>query len=173
MTIANLGALTVGAAVPGCELAVTAGIAGITGALPDIQARIAALAAFTPVEVNFAADLAVAQATVAGIQLAITSGIPQPTIAAQIAIVSAQLAELQAQAVAVELQLDALVALVAPLAVAGLIGYAYDGDATSAGGEIGAAIVGDYPSGHVDALVLVTSISGAWSALGQIVKVTP
>jgi hypothetical protein len=172
MTIAPLGELTVGGAVPGAASAVVAGEAGITVAVPDLQARIDAIIAWTPVEVSFAADLALAIQTVAGIQAAITAGLTPPSIAAQIAIMATTLAELEAQLAQVNAQLAIIVALKAPLLVAGLRGYAFDGDASAAGSEIGGALSGDF-TGHINAVVFATSAADAWAALGEIVKVTP
>lgn len=172
MTIADLGGLSVGGAAPGAATAVVAGEAGINGALPDIQARLTALLAFSPAPINFAASIAIANSVIASINAAITAGIVPPDFSAQIAIATAQIATLTAAVAAVNAQLAILVALEAPLAVGGLHGYAFDGDASVAGAEIGGAITGDF-AGHVNALVLVTSSPSTWTALGQILKVTP
>lgn len=171
MTITALGSMSVGAAVPGAAAAVTAGISGINGALPDILARIAALQAFAPTPVDFTAQLALAQGTLGSVQAAITAGLPVPDIAAQIAIVAAIVADLLAQVAAVNVQLDALVALQAPLAVAGVGAYVFDGQLGSLGGELAAEI--GTGTAHANALVLVTTESTAWAGLSAIVKVTP
>jgi hypothetical protein len=170
MTITALGTLDVGVAVPGALTAVGAGIAGINGALPDIQARIDALLAFTPSPVTFAAQLALAAQITASINDAISLGLPVPSISDQIAQVAAVIAALEAQVAAVNAQLTILTGLLAPLAVAGIDAYAFDGARNALGGELGTALGGS--TAHANALVLVTTDPSAWAALGVIVKVS-
>lgn len=171
MTITALGSLSVGAAVPGVGVAVTAGIDGINGALPDIQARLAALQAFAPTPVDFTAQLALAQGTLGSVQAAITAGLPVPSISTQIAMVAALVADLLAAVAAVNAKLDILTNLQAPLDVGGVAAYAYDGQIGSLGAELGDAVGGG--SSHANALALVAAAPATWTALSAVVKVTP
>lgn len=170
MTVVSLGALTVGQAIPGVELAVSAGIAGVNGALPDITSRAAALAAFQPTPVSFAASLAVGQAAVASVQASIAAGLPVPSIDAQIALVGAQVAALRAQIAAVQVQLDQLVALQSPLLREGVTAWAYEGAGTSLGDELGTAVTVAHGTAQVRALLLVTTTPETWAALSAVVK---
>jgi hypothetical protein len=171
MTILSLGALSVGGAVPGASVAVSAGIAGINGALPDIAARLTALAAFAPSPVSFTAQIALASASLVSVNAAITAGLPVPDIAVQLATVAAVVADLAAAVAAVNAQLSVLAALQAPLAVGGVAAYAYDGAIGSLGSELGAAVGGG--GTHSNALALVTTDPTAWAAMSAVLKVTP
>jgi hypothetical protein len=172
MTVIALGALTVGDAVPGATIAVSSGVAGVTGAIPDLQSRIVALNAFDPTPITFAEQLTICNSILVSINAAIAFGIVPPSISDQIAIVTAQLLELSAQLLVIQGELATLTALGLPLQAGGLRGYAYDGDASTAGAELGVAIAADF-IGHVNAVVLVTSSAFSWAALGEIIKVTP
>lgn len=177
MTISYVGELTIGAAIPGANAAVLAGIAGINSALPDILARIAALQAFAPQPVNFAVQLQLAQQMVASVQACLLLGIPAPTIAAQIAAVAALIAELLAAVSGVNAQLVILTDFQALLATAGLFVYAYAGTSGALGADVTTALVGGTPGGSpadaCNALVLVTTSSPVWTALSQVMQVTP
>lgn len=171
MTITALGSLSVGAVAPGAAAAVGAGIAGIGLVLPDIMARLAALQAFVPQPVSFAAQLAVAEGTLASIQAAITLGLPVPDISAQLALIAAMVTDLLAAVNAINAQLELLVALQAPLAVAGVAAYAFEGTIGSLGGELGAAVGGGI--GQARALLLVSTELATWNAMSAVLKVTP
>lgn len=170
MTLIVLGGMTTGVALPGAALAVTAGIAGIDGAVPDIAARIAALADFAPAEISLTAELALAQQTITAIQATIASGLPIPSISAQIDIAAAQLAVLQAKLEVINTQRAALVSLQGSLDVGGIAGYVYEGPLSSLGDELDAE-VGGIPLG-VHAVVLVATNAPAWSALQAFMRVS-
>ncbi len=170
MTITALGEVSVGGAVPGCATAVVAGELGINAAMPDILARLAALASFVPLPIDFVADLALAGQIGASIQAGITAGLPVPDMSAQAAVVQALITALLAQVTSINLQLDALLALDAPLGVAGVALYAFDGARTSLGSEL-AAELGPVTA-HANALVLVTSDPAAWLAISAVMKVS-
>lgn len=177
MTITALGELSIGETIPGAAAVGVAGAAGINLALPDIQARLDALLAFSPAAVDFAAQLALAQQIVVSIQAAITAGLTPPSISAQIAAVGALIAELTAAVASIHAQLTIIVDFQALLSAAGIFAYAYDGQVDDLGdeldAEIGGGIGGGSPTDHCNALVLVTSEGATWTAMGEIFQVTP
>lgn len=175
MTVAVLGEVTVGVAVPGCASAVASGVAGIGVALPDLQGRIDALAAQLVIlpslgPIDPLAQLAKAQQLVASLGLMIALGIPAPSISVQVAALSAQLVVLQGAMLSVNAQLSALVALQTPLAVAGVGVYAFDGPAEDLGAELDVAVGGG--TDHCNALALVAFEPAAWAALSAVMKVS-
>jgi hypothetical protein len=171
MSITHLGSLSIGVAVPGCATAVSAGIAGITGALDNLLAQLTALNAFVPVPIDFTAQLALAQQMVVSVQNAISVGLPVPSLAAQLAIIAAKVAELTAQITGITGQLTVLVDLQAPLEAAGVDVYAYDGPVDAFGSELDSALGSS--SAHANALALVTTYPATWAAMTEIFKVTP
>lgn len=175
--ITPLGSLSIGDTIPGAVAVGVAGAAGINAALPNITAQLEALAAFSPGAVDFAAQLTLALQTVASIQAGITAGLTPPSISAQIAIIGAQIAALEAAALSINAQLTIITDFQALLSAAGIFAYAYDGDVQDLGdeldAEIGAGIGGGLPTDHCNALVLVTSAGATWTAMGQIFQVTP
>jgi hypothetical protein len=177
MTITYVGELTIGGAVPGAAGAAAAGYAGITGAIPNLQQIIDALTSFAPLDVNFAAQLALAQQMVTTITAAIAVSLPAPSLAAQIAIVSALLADLLAQLSAVSVQLGIVVDFQALLGAAGVHVYAYAGQTGNLGSELTTELTSGTPGGSptdsANALVLVTTIPATWAAMAQVFQVTP
>lgn len=163
MTVTYVGELSIGAAVPG---AVTA----LNLALPDLQARLASLVAFLPVNVDFAAQLVLAQQIVTSIQASITLGITPPSIAFQIAAVAALIAELEASVSAIADFTDLL-------AAAGLHVYAYAGDTDQLGTEMDTELAGGVPGGGptdaANALILITTVGATWTAMGGVFQVSP
>lgn len=159
MTLTYLGSVGIGAVIPGVE-------AALSVSLTDLQARIDALLAFTPVEIDFSVQLDLAQQIVLSIQAAITAGLVPPSISAQVALVANLLLGLEAQ-LQIILQLQNL------LLTAGVDAYSYDGTVGGLGGELTAALTGGLPSGgtgatHCNALVLITSIGATWAAMGEV-----
>lgn len=171
MSITHIGSLSIGVAVPGCATAVSAGIAGIGGALDNLLAQLTALSAFVPVPIDFVAQLALAEQMVTSVNAAISAGLPVPSLAAQIAIVAAKVVELTAQITAITAQLTVLTDLQAPLAAAGVDAYAYDGPVDSFGSELDAALGG--AGTHANGLAFVTTVPATWDAMTVIFKVTP
>jgi hypothetical protein len=171
MSLSYLGEFTIGGALPGAQAAAVAGAAGINAALPDILARLAALQAFAPMPVSFSAQLSLANQLVAGIGQSIALGIPEPSIAAQIAAVMALVAELIATVAGIRTQLSIVANFQVLLAAAGVHVFAYAGDAGGLGGELTGALAlglpgeGVGPGQHVDAFVLATSIGATSGAL--------
>jgi hypothetical protein len=177
MTTSYVGEFTIGGAVPGALAGVSAGIGGVNAALPDLQARLAALLAFQPAPISFAAQLSLAQATLSGIQLAIASGITPPDISAQLAAIAALVADLAAAVAGIDVQLTILSNLQTLLAAAGLHVYAFAGATNAAGGELTTALSGGVPGGApttaANALVLVTTVSATWAAMQGVFEVSP
>jgi hypothetical protein len=177
MTIVHVGELSIGGAVPGASAAVDAGVAGINGALPDITARLGALAAFSPLPVDFAEQLTLAQSIVVSVQSGIALGLPVPSIADQIAQVSALVAELLATVTAVNAQLSIVLAVKSLLTAAGVSAYAYTGLVNGLGGDVAAELAGGLPGGSptdpCNAVVLVTATPETWDAMSSFFKVTP
>lgn len=174
MTVTYLGSLSIGQALPGAAVAASAGIAGINAALPDILGRLAALQAFSPSPVSFSAQLALAQDIVTGIQQSIALGIPEPSIAAQIAAVAGLVADLLAQVAGVHAQLDIVTDFASLLGAAGIHVLAYAGAAGDLAGELGGAlgaVPGISPGDTCNAVAMITTVPAVWAALAQIVKV--
>jgi hypothetical protein len=161
--ITYLGSLTIGATIPAAVFAVEA-------VLPNLQAQIAALAAFTATITppSFQADLALAGEIVANLQASIALGITPPTISAQLSIVAALLAVLEAQ-------LSVILAI--PFGVAGVHAYHIAANANAIGGEITTQLAGGFPAGGPtdpsNALLLATTIGATWTAMQQVFKTTP
>jgi hypothetical protein len=177
MSVTYLGSLSIGDALPGAVAVAAAGVAGIGLALPDIQARLAALASFSPLPVDFAAQLALALQMVASVQTSIALGLSPPSIALQIAIIAALVLELEAAIVAISVQLDIVLDFQALLGAAGIHAYAYAGQVQDLGSEMATELAGGVPGGAPtdasNALVLVTTTPATWTAMGQIFQVTP
>lgn len=177
MTTTYVGELSIGGAVPGAAAAAVAGAAGINAALPDIVARLAALQAFAPLDVSFAAQLALAQQMVTSVQAAITAGIAAPSIASQIAQIAALIAELLAAVSAIAAQLTLITDFQATLGAAGVHVYAYAGQVDDLGSEMSAELSGGVPGGgptdSAHALILITTTPATWTAMAQVFQVTP
>lgn len=174
MTITSLGELSVGATVPGAASACAAGDLGINLALPDIEARLSALAdviAHPPLPIDFSAQLTQAVSIVASIQSCITLGITPPDMSAQIAAFTALMAELEASVLSINAQLTVIADLTAALAAVGVELYAFEGPADTFGGELTVAIGVDFAP--VNGLALVVHDPATWTALSQIMKVSP
>lgn len=169
--ITPLGTLTLAVALPGADAAATAGIAGINGALPDIQSRIAALSAFAPTPISYPIDKAAAVSIQGSIQLAIDSGIPAPSLSAQIAIVQALVTALNAIVTAVNANLTIVTNFAALLAAGGVAAYAFDGAQNVLGSELAAALGGS--TAHANAIVLVTQNGATWTSMQGVFKTAP
>jgi hypothetical protein len=173
MTLIALGDVSLSDAVPGCATACVEGTAGINGALPDITARIGALAAFTPTaDVDFGAQKAVSIQTTAALVAAIEGGLPAPTMQVQADMADALKVQLEAQVNAVNGSLELIADVSAALGVEGeLAAYAYDGPVGTLAAELAVELGAD--AAHCNALVLVVRDPAVWAALSQIMKVSP
>lgn len=166
--ITVLGSMSLAVALPGADAAAAAGISGINGALPDILSRIAALGAFAPAPISFAADLATANGMIASINASIAAGITPPDLAAQIAIVAAQVAALLATATAVNASLALVVNFASLLTAAGVAGFAFDGAQNVLGSELATAL--GPSAAHANAIILVTQNGSTWTAMQAIFR---
>ena len=177
MSITNLGTLSLAVAVPGAAAGVAAGLAGLNLALPDIEARLAALAGFTATPGDFAADLAIANSIVASITAGMTAGLSPPSIGAQIAIIAALVATLEAAVLAVSAELDVVLDLQTLLGTGGVFAYAYAGQADALGAALTTELASGFPGGSgadaTNALILATSTSATWEAMSSLFKMTP
>jgi hypothetical protein len=178
MSLDYLGSLSLAVALPGADGAAVAGEAGINGALPDIEARLDAMADFAPVDVDFAADLSFANDTVSAITLAIgTPGITPPSLGDQITIMAGIVADLTAAVSAVNANLAIVTGFISLLATAGVFGYAYAGPANGLGGalttELASGFPGGSPTDSTHAIVLATTTPATWTAMQAVFKTTP
>ena len=169
-----VGSMSIGVAVPAGLSACVAGTAGINLALPDIEARLAALASFSPSLGSFAVDLELANQMIASINAAISVGITPPSISVQLALIAGLIADLSAQIVSINAQLSIIVDISGLLATAGLHVYSYRGAVGSFGGTFTTELSSGFPGGTIledcNALVLATSSSVAWTAMQSVFK---
>lgn len=181
MTAVYVGEMTIGAAVPGAAASATDGAAGINAAFPDIddrvaalEAQVAALATLPPLP-SFADMVDKALALHASLVVAAaTPGLPPPpSIASSIATLSALIADLLTMSADLNAKLTAIVAFQSLLAAADLHVMAFDGDRADFGSQLQTLANAHVASGHVNALALVTSVGGTWSAMSSVFKVTP
>jgi hypothetical protein len=176
MTIAKLGDMTIGAALPGVSIGLAAGAAGIGTALPDLQARMTALLAFSPppLSLGFAGALALAQSVLSQLQAAAALGVPFPSVDTSAAQIAFALAEIGVKLASVSAQLDLIVGLQGALSGGSLRAYAYEGAVGNFGAEFAVELATDpTPAAHAHALVMMTTDPASWSALGALAKVAP
>lgn len=166
MAVTYLGGLTVGECVPAGVTMQAALLADLQAQL-EIQVQLVAQLQLNPGSFTIAASLEFALALVASIQAQIALGIELPSISIQLDAAFSLIAALQ-------IQIDLLLQLQIAFGTAGVHAFAFDGAASQLGTEITGATAGGLPGGaptdHVNALVLATSVPGAWAALGKILK---
>jgi hypothetical protein len=157
MTVSVIGEIELGAAIPGA-------VAALALAIPDLEAKIAALVAFKPPSISFEADLEMALAMVANLKTMIRLGIKPPSIEAQIQIMLSLLAALQAN-------LAAIAAFKAVLSAKAFV-YGFEGPTSAFGtelqNEIGSGFPGFPASEQTHALVLGTTTQAAYSAMAKV-----
>ncbi len=171
MSLVSLGSIDLATSLPGANAAGVAGAAGINGALPDINARIAALGAFAPAPISFSADIAAANNIAASIGVAVSAGLTPPDIAGQIAQIAALLAALEAEALAVQANLTLVTNFLGLLAAGGIDAYAWDGARNALGAAVTSALGSS--TAHSNAIVLVTTNGATWTAMQSVFKTTP
>lgn len=171
MTITSLGSLSVGGVVPGAVTACVEGDAGISAAIPDIQARIAACAQFSPAEISFAAQLTLAGQILASINSCLALGLVPPSISAQIVAMTNLMAELLATLNSVQAHAGVLADLQVSLGAVGVEAYAYDGLVGNLAAELAVELGAD--SDHCNALIQIVRAPAVWAAFSNIMKVTP
>lgn len=163
MTLEYIGELSIGAAIPG---ALTAALSGQA----DLQAKVDALASFSPSLGDFNADLTVALQVVADLQAVIALGLTPPSLSAQLTIVADALAAVQAQ-------LQVILDFQTLCAEAGLFVYHYSGQVDGLGTALDSEVSGGFPGGSgsddCDALILGTTTGATWDAMSSVFQVTP
>lgn len=168
MSLVPLGSVSLGVAIPGGAACAIAGELGINLALPDIQARLAAFASFSPSLGDFTLDLAVAGQIIASINAALAVGLTPPSLGLQLAIIAQLILDLENAVLSINAQLTIVLGFISLLANAGVDLYAWDG----ANNDLGPALAAERGpgTGHTNALVLVTSNGATWSAMQQVFK---
>lgn len=178
MSATYLGGLSVGQAVPGMSVAISAGVAAGNVAMPNLMGQISALASYAPTPINLAASIAAAQAIVSALQaqLAAVPPIPAPSLDVQIAAIQGQLAGLQSLVSGINAQLSILHGLQSPLSAAGLHAYALNGATNTLGAAVSTALSSGVPGGAptdaAQGILLLTTVPATFAALAQIVRVT-
>ena len=159
MTVTALGEITIAVALPGVS-------AGLATAMADIQAKVAAMAAFAPVPPSITTSLQITAEMTANLTLAASIGIEPPSLDVQVALMLEALAVFQAQlAILNELYgwLTASVHL-----------YRYDGPVSALGTELQAELSGGLPGGSgadtAFALLFAATASPAILAMQAIFK---
>jgi hypothetical protein len=146
-TLAHVGTVTVGGAIPlaltaQAELDATLGVS-----LPEIQAKIDALvalsASLTITPPTLAASLVAALDTVAGLQAAIAAGVPSAAL--DLSAVAAALADLQAYLGTLTASAAFSASLAAYFGQAGVSVYRYDGTLTQLPGAAAGVVSGSTP----------------------------
>lgn len=154
MTVTYGGEVEIAAAIPGA-------VAALNLAIPNLQAQLDALLAFSPGAISFQADLDMALGMVAAIRGAIAIGIQPPSLQAQIDIIFGLLASLQAN-------LAAIAAFQALLS-ARLFAYGYEGPTNQFGTELQAELSGGYPgrpaTEQTHAIVLGAATNASYTAM--------
>lgn len=168
MTITSLGSLSLGVALPGALACQIAGELGINLALPDIQARLSALLAFSPSLGDFSVDLALTAQIAADINAAISIGLTPPSLSLQLAIIAALIVDLTNAVLQINLQLTIVLGFGALLLNAGIAGYAFAGAQNVLGSELATALGGS--TAHANAVILVTQNAATWTAMQAVFK---
>lgn len=168
-----LGVLSVAAAVPLVVTAQAQITAGVGPSLAELNAKVAGLlkvSAALQLPALPAAAIAAAAAAVASLTVTLSSG----GAALQVAGVASTLASLQLQIGALELLVQAAVDLGTIGAAGGVAAWAYAGTTDTLGDAVKSATLNGLPGGSatdsVNALLLATSVSATWSAMGQVLK---
>lgn len=152
------GEVTVGGCIPATGALFAAMIAELDTQLAANVKLLARLQATPP---TIALQIELVTKLLAKLKVAATLGLP--SVSFQVSMVGALIAKLKAR-----------IALLTnfPLGTAGVMAYAYDGDAGSFGptvsGTVGNGLPGGRATDHVNAIILATSIPATWAALGEV-----
>ncbi len=162
MTVTAIGEIQLGVAIPGVQAALAVSLA-------DLEAKIAALIQFKPIPVNLQLSINLCLDQLKGLQLALSLGLPVPSLDAQIAIILAQLAALRAS-------LQILLDLKNTFEVSAHL-YRYDGAVNAFGTEMQAELSGGLPGGSGSdtafALTFIATAPASIAALQAIFKTSP
>lgn len=168
MTVTRLGSLSVGAALPGAAAA-AAQLAILVGEEVAAAAELTAQVALAG-SLDFPSPVEVAAAAVA----IATDYDPIAAAAAALDISASFSADATAKAGLAAAGQAALDAITAPLAVAGLRAYVFDGQASALGDELGGAVADDLGSSTpTTGIFLATDNPAVFTALTALVKSTP
>lgn len=169
MTVADLGSVSVGAAIPAGPALSTAVDASVAIAAPDVSAQIAAVGSFTPsVNLSLQDQVAAAQAIIANLQAAIALALTPPTLSAQVAVATQIAADLNLKLGSLQAQLNLAVGYDALFAEAGVRVLTFTGPQNNFGSELATALGSD--ANNANAVVLLTQSSAAWTALQGVLK---
>lgn len=155
--ITELGSMSIGTLCP-------SSLSAVASLLGQLQANLSGLlkvqAALTVSPPSLSANISGVAKVAASLALAVEG----PSVTLQISAVASLIAQLQ-------VQVSALVALMASLGTAGVAVYAFDGTASELGTQVSSVtssgIVGGAPGDHANALVLATTIPATWLAMQQ------
>lgn len=158
MTTHVIGEISVGAAIPGA-------VASLNLAAPDLDAQISALGAFSPGEINFAAEAQLATAILNGIKTSISMGIKPPSIQLQLQIVLGIIDGIKSK-------LNAIAAFKGLLS-ASLFAYGFEGPANQFGTQMGAQLStggfsGASPTEQCRALVFGATSNVSYTAMAGV-----
>jgi len=177
MSLTYLGSLSIGSLIPLGAAAGAAAVAAVQLSIPELKARLEALASFAPTPGSFAADISVAQSIIASIEAAIAVGLEAPSLDAQIAIVAALVAELRAALATIDAQLSVVTGFLALLETGGVFAYAYSGDADALGGALTTELASGFPGGGptdpTNAIIYATTTPDTWTSMSAVFKVVP
>lgn len=182
MTATYVGSLALSAALPGASAAALAGSTSIASAFPDVagrlaalQAQVLALATLPPLP-SFEDMAARAVELQVSIALAMaTPGLPPPpSLATAIAALAALVADLTSLTATLNVSAGLIADFRTALAAAGVHVVAYDGDLSTLGSQLQAAVNAHTAgTGHANALALVTTDADTWGAMQLVFKVSP
>ncbi len=169
MTVADLGSVTVGAAVPAGPALSAAVDASVGIAAPDVSAQVSAVASFSPsAMLSLTQLLDAANAVVANIQAAIVAGLTPPSLAAQAALGASVQVDLTAKLATLQAQLNLALGLDELFAQAGVRVLTFSGQQKDFGGELATALGPD--ATNANAVVLLTQSAAAWTAMQGVLK---
>lgn len=176
MTARYLGQLTVGGALPGGVALAAAGSAGISAALPSLNEQLAALVAYVPAPIDFAAQLATLKAMILAVETSIALGLPAPSVSVQVAEIGRLIASLRGQIASVSAQLEVITRFQAAFGAGGVHAVAFDGPAGAMAAELAGVLATTAGLGAGDdahAVLLATTVPATWAALAALFKVAP
>ena len=143
-------------------------VAAVGAGAPELNARLSALQAFNPTLGSLTSSLAVANQTLAGIQAAIGFGISPPSMSAQLAEVSAQIASLT-------VIINKILSFMNLTGAAGVCLFDFEGTANQFGSQFTSALSGGLPDGspsssYAYARVLMTTVGASGTAIRTVLS---
>lgn len=164
MTVADLGTMTLGAAIPAGLSLVAAVELSVGIAAPDITAQLALAVGFeAQASLDMNAQIDIALAIIAQLEAAITLGITAPSLSLQASIAVDVSADLSLKLGTLNAQLSLALGLGLLFAEAGVRVLTFDGAQNDFGAELTTELGGD--TSQAWAVVLLTQASAAWTAM--------